>query len=524
MRWDLPYPSRRQPVLADEVVAASQPLAAQAGMAMFERGGNAVDAAIAAAACLTVVEPTNNGIGGDAFAIVDDRGSLAALNASGRSPRRLDEERLASAEQMPIHGWDAVTVPGAVSAWVALADRFGRLGLDTLLEPAIRYARDGWPVGPVTARGWQRAAEVLGGFTTFAEAFLPEGRAPAPGERFALPAQAETLRRIADTGGADFYHGRIAEQIAAHARATGGTLDGEDLAAHAAEWVDCCSTGFAGATLHELPPNGQGCAALIALGVLRHTDMEDHDPGSPEAMHLQIEAMKLALADAHAEIADPQAMRCSTTDLLDDRRLADLAGRIDPERAGDFGHGAPPPGGTVHLATADREGMAVSFIQSNYMGFGSGIVVPGTGISLQNRGAGFSTQSGHPNRVAPGKRPFHTIIPAFLRWPDGGDLAFGLMGGSMQAQGHVHLVVRIVLAGENPQAAVDAPRWRVEAGRRVALESGHSLALRNDLAARGHDLVDRPPERFGGAQLVQRRGDAWLGASDPRKEGQAVGR
>jgi gamma-glutamyltranspeptidase / glutathione hydrolase len=524
MRWDLPYPSRRQPVLAANVVATSQPLAAQAGLAMLQRGGNAVDAAVAAAACLTVVEPTSNGIGGDAFAIVADGDRLHGLNASGPAPAAVDPERFAGRTTMPLRGWDTVTVPGAVAAWSALVERFGRLALVDLLAPAIHYARRGWPVGPVTADVWADAPEEFAGFPDFAAAFLPQGRAPRPGERFALPAQADTLMRIATSSARDFYEGELAERIDAHARATGGALRASDLAAFAPEWVEPLALDFAGARVHELPPNGQGIAALLALGILRHTDLADQPAGSPEATHLTIEAMKLAFAEAHRHVAEPAAMTHAPASLLADEHLAALARSIDPAAAADPGHGQPPPGGTVYLAAGDADGMAVSFIQSNYYGFGSGIVVPGTGIALQNRAAAFATDPAHPNALAPGKRPFHTIIPAFVTWPAGGDLALGVMGGPMQPQGHVQLLVRMLLAGESAQAAADAPRWRVDQGTAVALETGAQPALVAGLTARGHRI--QPLEGmggFGGAQVVQRLPTCWLAASDPRKEGQAVG-
>lgn len=528
MNWSLSYPSQRQPVLAGNIVATSQPLAAQAGLAMLQRGGNAVDAAVATAACLTVVEPTSNGIGGDAFAIVFDGETLHGLNASGRAPRALDPDAFLGRDTMPLRGWDSVTVPGAVSAWATLTERFGTLDLPTLLEPAIHYARQGWPVGPVTSAAWQHAPAAYAGFDDFADAFLPGGHAPAPGERFALPEQASTLERIATSGGRDFYEGVIAERIDAHARAGGGALRGEDLAAHRPEWVDTLTTDLGTATLHELPPNGQGLAALIAVGILRHTDIADHPPDSAESLHLSIEAMKLAFADVHRHVADPAWMEIDASALTDDRYLAERAQMIDPATASDPGHGTPQAGGTVYLATGDEHGMAVSFIQSNYYGFGSGIVVPGTGIALQNRGAGFSTRPGHPNAIAPAKRPFHTIIPAFLRGASPlGDIAFGVMGGPMQPQGHTQVALRLVLHGTNPQAALDAPRWRVEPGRRVDVEASMNPEVCAALGARGHELVVDEHGLgfggFGGAQLVQRLDDCWLGASDPRKEGQAVG-
>jgi gamma-glutamyltranspeptidase / glutathione hydrolase len=545
--WDLPYASRRQPVLADNVVATSQPLATQAGLSALARGGNAVDAAVATAIALAVVEPTNDGIGGDAFAVVWDGEGVHGLNASGRSPAGIDVERLLERESMPKLGWDTVTVPGAVSGWVALWQRFGRLGLDELAAPAIRYASEGFPVSPVVAAGWAAAEELYAGLPEFAAAFLPAGRAPGPGERFALPDQADTLEAIAATAGAAFYEGELAERIAGHARDTGGALTIDDLAAHRPEWVEPLSLAYGGATVWELPPNTQGVAALQALGILAHTPAAGLNPGGPggsgpptpprgpggsgpptypgsgEWCHWQVEAMKAAFADTYATVADPDAMTVDPAMLLDPARLRRRAADIDPERAG---HAAPrvPGGGTVYLATADPGGMMVSLIQSNYLGFGSGIVVPGTGIALHNRGWAFSTEPGHPNAVAPAKRPFHTILPAFLTGPGGGPLgAFGLMGGTMHPQGHVQLVTRILDHGENPQAAIDAPRWRVD-GDTVSVEEGMGEPVIADLRRRGHDVVVRPfGAEFGGAQMVWRLPSAYLGASEPRKDGHAAG-
>jgi gamma-glutamyltranspeptidase / glutathione hydrolase len=520
-----PTPSAaRQPLLADRVVATSQPLAAQAGLSMLQRGGNAVDAAIATAMALTVVEPTSNGIGGDAFAIVADETGVHGLNAAGRSPAALDVQRLLTLDEMPLRGWDAVTVPGAVSAWAALSQRFGRLSLTEVAEPAIRYARDGFLVGPITAAAWSRSAQVFGGDPDFVRAFLPGGRAPRTGERFALPDAATTLGRIAASDGEDFYRGELAERMAAHAAGAGGALRLDDLAQHEPEWVATVTVPYRDRVVHELPPNGQGIAALIALGILARTDVADHDPGSAAAIHLQAEAMKLAFADAHAHVADPAAMRIDPRALLEPAYLDARARLIDPDRAADPSHGRPAPGGTVYLATADDEGRMVSFIQSNYHGFGSGIVVPGTGISLQNRGAGFSTVAGHPNVVAPAKRPFHTIIPALTERGGEPELAFGVMGGPMQPQGHVQVLARIVDHGADPQAASDAPRWRVDAGLHLALEDGFTPGVAADLARRGHVLHrDLGMGGFGGAQLIQRLGTGWIAGSDHRKDGQAVG-
>lgn len=524
MDWHLPHPSGRQPLLADRVVATSQPLAAQAGLEAMRRGGNAVDAAVAAAMALTIVEPTSNGIGSDAFAIVADDEGVHGLNASGRAPAGLDAERLQGLETMPLRGWDSVTVPGAVSAWSTLVERFGRLDLEALAAPAIRYAREGFPVSPVTAAAWRHAERIFAGMPDFAAAFLPGGRAPRAGDRFALPEAADALALIAATGGEAFYRGELAERMDAHARAGGGALAAADLASHRPEWVETISLRHRDRVVHELPPNGQGIAALIALGILARTDVETHHPDSPEALHLQIEAMKLAFADAHAHVADPERMRLAPGELLDPGYLDARAALIDPERAGAPGHGTPARGGTVYLTAADDEGRMVSFIQSNYHGFGSGVVVPGTGIALQNRGAGFSTDPTHPNAVAPGRRPFHTIIPALTERDGRPELAFGVMGGPMQPQGHVQVLARIVDHDANPQAASDAPRWRVEQGRSVALEAGTAPATAQGLARRGHELQqDQGMGGFGGAQLIQRLGDAWVAGSDHRKDGQAVG-
>ena len=523
MDWHLPYPSRREPVLADRMVATSQPLAVQAGLDAMRDGGNAVDAAIAAAAALTVVEPTSNGIGSDLFAIVWDGARLHGLNASGRAPAGLDAERLVAGGAMPLRGWDAVAVPGAVAGWAALRQRFGRLELARLTEPAATYAEHGFPVGPVTAAAWHRAADAFAEFDDF-RSFLPGGRAPSPGERFAFPEQAATLRAIGETDGQGFYRGELAERIAAHAAAAGAPLNGDDLAAHEVLEVEPLSQPYRDVVLHELPPNGQGLAALEALAIADQLPLEGLSPDSPAAIHLQAEAMKLAFADVFATVADPESMTVDPRDLLRTDFIASRAAKIDPARAG-MPAPAMPAGGTVYLCTADDTGMMVSLIQSNYYGFGSGVVVPGTGISLSNRAAGFTVEPGHPNVVAGGKRPFNTIIPGFVSRGDGTPaMAFGVMGGHMQPQGHLQVVLRTALWGQNPQAALDAPRWRVEAGLELALEAGVAAEARAALSALGHDLLaDTAMGGFGGGQAIARYGDAWLGASDPRKEGHAAG-
>lgn len=526
MRFETPYPTFRSPVMASNMVATSQPLAAQAGLRMLLAGGNAVDAALATAIALTVVEPTSNGIGSDAFAILWDGEQLHGLNASGRSPKGLSASRFSGMNTIPLRGWDAVTVPGCVSAWVELSSKFGKLPFEKLFEPAIAYARGGFMVGAVTARAWQRADQAFQGFDEFRRVFLPNGRAPKPGELFRNPDQAATLEEIAGTRGESYYRGALAEKMVAEAKRCGNPLSESDLAEHELDWVGTISTEYRQHELHEIPPNGQGLAALIALGILRQFDMASLEPESPDSLHLQIEAMKLAFADCHRYVSDPSTMEFPVENLLDPDYLAGRAKLIDLKRAGTPGHGVPKPGGTVYLTAADHSGMMISFIQSNYHGFGSGIVIPGTGIALQNRGAGFTLAPGHPNVVAGGKRPFHTIIPAFLTRGGQPLMSFGVMGGPMQPQGHTQMVLRVVDYEQNPQAAVDAPRWQVMEGTRVALERGISTEALNDLTERGHEITQSTIGEdfaFGGAQLIYRTEAGYVAGTDPRKEGQAIG-
>ena len=524
--WSLPYASRRQPIFASQAVATSQPLATQAGVGMLARGGNAVDAALATAITLAVVEPCSNGIGSDLFAILWDGHELVGLNASGRAPAAWNPQRFAGQPAMPQRGWDTVTIPGAVSGWVALSKRFGKLPFADLFEPAIRYARDGWLVSPVVAEKWSLAVPNMPPGLGWQDHFLSRGRAPKVGERFKSAAMATTLEKIATSAGEAFYRGELAAAMTAHSRAHGGAHTAEDFAAHRADWVTPLGFDYHGVTVHEIPPNGQGIAALMALGILEHFDLAALPPDAVETQHLEIEAMKLAFADAYRYVSDPKTMTVSAQALLDRGYLASRARSIDRTRAQNFGPGDPPRGGTVYLCAADASGMMVSLIQSNYMGFGSGIVVPGTGISLQNRGAGFDLAPDHPNVVAPGKRPFHTIIPGFALDGAGRPLmAFGVMGGPMQSQGHVQMAVRILGYGQSPQAAADAPRWRVTSGRRVSVEASFPATLAEGLRAKGHDVVVETPEAvfgFGGAQAICRSADGYVGGSDPRKDGQAV--
>jgi len=522
------YPSRRSPVLARNIVSTSQPLAAQAGLSMLTRGGNAVDAALAAAITLSLVEPTGNGLGSDAFCILWDGASLHGLNASGRSPAAWTPDYFKGHDKIPFHGWDSVTVPGAVSGWVALSERFGRLPFETLFEPAIDYAHTGFPVSPIIAALWKRAETQLVDQPGFAATFLPDGRAPRAGELFRNPDFAQSLQSIAETRGKAFYEGDLAEKIEAFAMSHGAAMRVSDLAAHRADWCGTISRSFDDVTLHEIPPNGQGIAGLMALGILDHTAIRDLDADDPRALHLQIEAMKLALKDTEAHVGDIDHMtRVTPQAMLDPGYLAERARLIDPGRATDFKTGRPPERGTVYLGAADDSGMMVSFIQSNYAGFGSGVTVPGTGIHLQNRGAGFSLDPASQNVVAPGKRPFHTIIPAFLMRGDAPLMSFGVMGGPMQAQGHLQMTLRTQLWGQDVQMAVDAPRWRSTGGLGLACETSFPPQTLQGLRDMGHAVSVETPDNafgFGGAQLVARlENGAYAAGSDPRKDGQAVG-
>jgi len=525
--YHVSYASHRVPMMGRNAIATSQPLAAQAGMRMLQQGGNAIDAAIASAMALTVLEPTGNGIGSDAFALVWDGQKLHGLNASGRAPAAWSPQRFAGLSAMPEIGWEAVTVPGAVSAWVALAERFATLPLTTLAQPAIDYARDGFPVSPLIATLWQRGYNKLHQQPGFADCFAPTGRPPRAGEIYRNPAQAATLQKIADTRGEAFYRGELAQQMVAFAEQHGAALSLADLHNHRVDWVEPLSCPFAGGSVQELPPNGQGIATLIALGILEQWDIGRYQPDSAPWLHLCIEAMKLALVDLDRYVSDYDHLEFPAELLLSERYLQQRAQLIDPDQAGDFTFGSPQQSGTVYLATGDANGMMVSFIQSNYMGFGSGIVVPDTGISLQNRGCGFSLDPQHPNVVAGGKRPLHTIIPAFARDARGQPLmSFGVMGGPMQAQGHVQMALRIMQHKQNPQAAIDAPRWRVVQGREVVVETGIDRNVLAKLREMGHAITLEDPllgYNFGGAQAIVRDEQGfYIAATESRKDGQAL--
>jgi gamma-glutamyltranspeptidase/glutathione hydrolase len=526
-----PYASRRIPLLAGNgVVATSHPLAAQAGLTMLQAGGTAVDAAIATAAALTVLEPTSNGIGGDAFALVWDGTQLHGLNGSGRAPARLTVEAIHQAghTQIPPTGWFSVTVPGAPAAWHDLHERFGVLPFTQLFEPAITYAEEGHPVAPVVARNWALGvthARQLSGpmYAGFLPTFAPHGSAPTAGSRFVSPTHARTLRHIAASGGRDFYEGEIARALVAFAERTDGLLTLADLAGHTSTWVRPISISYHDYEVWEIPPNGQGLAALMTLGMLEKLDMTHYPRDSASSYHLQIEAMKLAFADAYRYIADPEHADVPVSGLLDADYLARRSSQIrSTARPADPGQ--PPRGGTVYLSAADRNGHMISMIQSNFWGFGSGIVIPDWGIALHNRGYGFNLDPGHPNSLKPGKRPYHTIIPAFLTRKGQPVGPFGVMGGDMQPQGHTQMVINTLDYGMNPQAALDAPRWRVAADT-VYIELETPQHIIEGLEARGHTVcVLAEPGSFGRGQIIWRLpSGAYIAGSEPRCDGCAVG-
>jgi gamma-glutamyltranspeptidase/glutathione hydrolase len=523
--WSFPYTWPRKPLLAKNVVATSQPLAAQAGVSMLAAGGNAVDAILATAITLTLVEPVSNGIGSDAYAILWDGKQLHGLNASGRSPAGWTPDFFGGAKSMPQRGWNSVSVPGCVSAWCLLSERFGKLPFEKLFEAAIRYGREGFLVSPTIARQWAQQAAELKVQPGFAEAFMPGGRAPAAGEVFRFPEHAATLEKIAQSKGEAFYRGELTERIEAHAKQHGAAMRASDFAAHRADWIAPLPMNYRGYTVHELPPNGQGIVALIALGILREFEVASLPVDGADSLHLQIESVKLAFTDGLAYVADLDHMPFPPQQLLDPGYLRERAKLIDMKRAQPFAAGKPPKGGTVYLTAADASGMMVSFIQSNYMGFGSGIVVPGTGISLQNRGGTFVLKPGHPNCVGPKKRPYQTIIPGFVTKDGKPVMSFGVMGGTMQPQGHAQVMVRIADYGQHPQAACDGPRFRLVQGMDVSVEEGgFPPATLDGLQGRGHKIVKVDDyNQFGSAQLIWKTDGGYIAASDPRRDGQAVG-
>ena len=535
---EMNFTSRRSPVVGRRgMVAASQPLAVAAGLEILAQGGNAADAAVAAAAALNVTEPTSTGIGGDCFALYYEAATrqVSALNGSGRAPAALTLERLLREgfdDVLPPFNPYTITVPGACAGWCDLVDGHGRLPMPSVLAPAIRLAEEGFPVAPITAYFWKRGVKRQLRQAPGGKALTIDGRAPRPGEIFRNPGLARTFRNVAEGGKSAFYQGKIAEAIARVIQKAGGCLDVMDLANHHSTWDTPISTTYRDLRVWECPPNGQGLAALLALNILEGFDLASLSPLSTSRLHLEIEAMRLAFVDAGWYVADPEFSPAPLQALLskgyaENRRLEINAARARLDRQ----RGVPRASSdTVYLSVVDGEGNACSFINSNYMGFGTGIVPKGWGFTLQNRGHNFSLDPEHPNALAPGKRPYHTIIPALATRPDGSLFAsFGVMGGFMQPQGHMQVFTALVDDRLDPQAALDLPRFCIEdgaAGGRVSLEEGIPPEVAAELAALGHpvNLVSgHARATFGRGQIILRQPDGVLwGGSDPRADGCAM--
>jgi gamma-glutamyltranspeptidase/glutathione hydrolase len=537
------FATRSVTVARHGMVAAAHPLAVQIGVDVLKRGGSAVDAAIAVNAALGLMEPVSCGLGGDLFAIVWDptTRTLVGLNGSGRAPLALTPDKVPAEKDgtIPVYSPFAWTVPGCADAWFELHKRFGKLPMKELLEPTIAYAREGVPVPQVIAGAWAVGARRFKDKPGFAEVFLPGGKAPVEGEPFANPALARTLEILGAQGRDAFYKGEIAAKLVAYSDKVGGTFSRADLERHTSEWVEPISTVYRGHTVWELPPNGQGLAALEILNILERHDLKALGRDSADFWHLMVEAKKLAFEDRARYYADPAFATLPVAGLLDKGYAAKQDARIDMSRAAralEPGNPAVAHGDTTFLVTADNGGMMVSLIQSNYTGFGSGYCVPELGFGIQDRGALFTLQAGHPNVLAPGKRPFHTIIPAFLSRDGQPLMAFGVMGGDMQPQGHVQILVNLLDFGMNLQEAGDAPRYYhtgsseptgtvMRDGGQLSLESGVPVEVRQELLRRGHRLVDTSPGAYGGYQAVWRdpKTGIYLGATESRKDGVALG-
>lgn len=538
--WNNPYPTIRMPVMGRNIVSTSHPYAAQAGLKIMHQGGNAIDAAIAAAAALMIVEPVSNGLGSDCFAIVWDGEQLHGLNSSGVSPAAWSLDYFSNKYgkdsnglvNRPMRGWDSVTVPGALAGWQTLHERFGSLPLADLLQPAIEIAERGYALAPIVAHKWAAAVGELTSQPGFANAFMPNGKAPATGEMFYFPQAAKAFKQIAKAGIRDFYEGEIANSICQFAKEHGAVMLASDLANYKPDWVGTVSTKVQGYDVHEIPPSTQGIGALIAMGILEQFDLAKHPIDGVESQHLQIEAMKLAFADVYRYVADPRSMEVSPEKMLNTAYLAKRAKLIDANRATQFNFGMPNTGGTIYLSAADQQGRMISFIQSNYMGFGSGVVEPNWGVSFQNRGYGFSSDPNSPNVVAGNKRPFHTIIPAFLTKQINGktipQMSFGVMGGDMQPQGHLQTLLRMLVYKQQPQAACDAPRWKVNRDFSLDVEANMNAQTVKGLVEKGHILkkVDDPYMDFGSGQFIWRLSDhladGYVAASDSRRDGLAA--
>ena len=529
------FPSRRSAVMSNRgIVATSQPLAAQAGVSMLLQGGNAIDAAIATAAALNVVEPMSTGLGGDAFALVylSRSNELKALNASGQAPYAASLEALRNLgyQEMPTTGIHTVTVPGTLDGWCTLLDRYGTMSLAQVLAPAIDLAENGFPVTEIIGHTWKMSRAKLKLNVSAARTYLMAGRAPEPGEVVVQPDLARSFKKIAEGGRDVFYHGEIAQAIVACSRQNGGLITLHDLSDYTSTWVTPISTNYRGYDIYECPPNSQGLVALLALNILEGYTLQPLGHNSTEYLHLLVEAVKLAFADASRYVTDPDFVDIPLDSLLSKSYAGRRRQLIDTSKAGQrVEAGIPDTGGdTVYLAVTDSEGNSVSFISSLYQSFGSGIVVEGTGICLQNRGSMFSLEAGHPNCIQPHKRPYHTIIPA-MAFKDGNlFLTFGVMGAFMQPQGHVQVLLNIIDFGMGVQTALDAPRFRYIQGNECAFEPAIPPSVLQGLADKGHriaELDDPYSQEFGGGQaiMVHPSTKALIAGSDPRKDGCAIG-
>lgn len=518
-------PGRSAAYAANGMAATSAPAATLTAIEILKAGGNAVDAAVAASAVLCVVEPAMTGLGGDCFVLVGrPNGKVAGLNGSGRASRHADAAWLAKQglTSIPRENIHAVTVPGAVDAWAKLLQSYGKLTLADCLAPAIRMAEEGVAVTPRVAFDWGDEEAILAADAGGRQHYLKAGKVPLVGDTMRYPALAATMRKIAKDGRDAFYCGAIAADILATLKPRGSLLDAEDFAATESTWVEPIATGFAGHEIFEIPPNGQGLTALIALNILSHFGLRRYDPASPERYHLELEAMKLAWVLRNRHIADPDFAAVPVDELLDRRTAERLAAMIDLDRAADVSV-TMPQSDTVYLTVVDRDRLAVSFINSVYESFGSGIVTPETGIALQNRGSCFVTDPSHPNCIGPGKRPMHTIIPSMSRADRRVDMSFGVMGGDYQPMGHVAVAVNRYIYGMDPQEAIDWPRMMPREGE-VQVEDGVAAAVGAGLAAKGHRLIAVSAPLGGGQAIVidWARG-MLIGGSDPRKDGMALG-
>ncbi len=523
------YNSKRNLVYSHKgMVSTSHPYAAQAGLDILKKGGNAIDAAIAAASTLTVVEPTSNGIGADCFAIVWYKNKIYGLNASGYSPNNISIDKLKEKgfEDIPKFGWEPVTVPGAPAGWASLWKKFGLIDFNKIFKPAIEIAEKGHPVSPTTSYYWQRASKIYKKmseknpelFKNWIKTFTKKGKAPVPGELWKSQDHANTLKKIASTVSKDFYEGSIAEKIINFSKKTGGYLQFNDLKNYSPSFVNPISVNYNGYDIWEIPPNGQGITALIALNILNNFDMKKMN--KLDKLHYQIEAMKLAFADTKYYVTDPDYMDVNPSDLLS-KKYGEKRSKLINDKANKYETGNPHKGGTVYLAAADKYGNMVSFIQSNYMGFGSGIVVPETGIALQNRGKNFKFDESHPNCLMPKKRPYHTIIPGFITKNESAVGPFGVMGGFMQPQGHLQVISNLIDENLNPQESLDAPRWMFNKNKEVYFENEYNINTIQKLSRKGHRIkIPTSSGMFGRGQIILKNSqNVYCGGTEKRTDG-----